>query len=225
MTALRFGMFALGLAACLTPVQGRAVDLGLAPYIEYNAGVSIIRNQNITRANPIGLSGRVESEPGFNVGGAIGTKFLQHFRTEINVGYRQSEVDAIRLVRGDESDGKGAISMIHLLGNVYAEYDFELGVIPYFGIGAGWGLIEIDARNTTRTIEIDAGDHAFIWNVMAGASVPFTDVTSFSLGYRYLQSEDLNFRARRIGPPVNAGRQVDSEFDSHEVVFGIRYSF
>lgn len=225
MTALRFGMFALGLVACLAPSPGRAVDLGLAPYIEYNAGVSFIRNQNLTRANPIGLSGKVESEPGFNVGGAIGTKFLQHFRTEINVGYRRSEIDAIRLVDGDESDGKGEISMIHVLGNVYAEYDFEVGVIPYFGLGVGYGKIEIDARNKPRTIEVDSSDDAVIWNAMAGVTVPFSDVTSFSLGYRYLQSEDLNFRARRIGPPVNGARQVDSEFDAHEVVFGIHYSF
>jgi opacity protein-like surface antigen len=143
MTALRFGLFALGLAACVTPSTGFAVELDLQPYVEYSAGVSFVPNQNLTRANPIGLSGRVESEPGFNVGGAIGTKFLQHFRTEINVGYRQSEVDAIRLVAGDESDGKGTISMLHVLANAYAEYDFEVGVIPYFGLGVGYGLVEI----------------------------------------------------------------------------------
>lgn len=224
MTALRFGLFALGLAACVTPTTGFAVELDLQPYVEYSAGVSFVPNQNLTRANPIGLSGRVESEPGFNVGGAIGTKFLQHFRTEINVGYRQSEVDAIRLVAGDESDGKGTISMLHVLANAYAEYDFEVGVIPYFGLGVGYGLVEIDAHNKPDTLQIDADDNAFIWNVMIGASVPFSDVTTFSLGYRYLQTEDLNFRAR-IGAPVNGGRQVDSEFDAHELVAGIRYSF
>ena len=224
MTALRFGLFALGLAASLAPSTGRAVELDLQPYIEYSAGLTVMRNQNLTRANPPQLSGRVEAEPGFNVGGAIGTKFLQHFRTEINVGYRQNEVDAIRLVRGDENDGKGTLSMIHVLGNAYAEYDFEVGVIPYFGLGVGWGMIEIDAHNKSDSLQIDADDHAFIWNVMFGASVPFSDVTTFSLGYRYLQSEDLNFRAR-IGAPVNGGRQVDSEYDAHEIVAGIRYSF
>lgn len=230
MTALRFGLFALGLAVCVAPSTALAVDLGLEPYIEYNVGLTLMRNQNLTRANPVGLSGRVESEAGFNVGGAVGTRFLEHFRTEINVGYRQNEVEAIRLAAGDESDGKGTFSMIHVLANTYAEYDFEVGVIPYFGLGVGYGMIEIDAHNKPETLQIDSDDNAFIWNVMAGVSVPVSDITTFSLGYRYLQSEDLNFRARLnnttpVPPSGPIARQVDSEYDAHEFVFGIRYSF
>lgn len=231
MTALRFGLIALGLAVCVAPSSGFAAglveDLGLHPYVEYNVGLTLMRNQNLTRANPPGLSGRIEPEPGFNVGGAVGTRFLEHFRSEINVGYRQNEIEAIRLARGDESDGKGTISMIHVLANAYADYDFEVGVIPYFGLGVGYGGIEIDAHNKSDSLQIDSDDDAFIWNVMAGISVPFSDLTTFSLGYRYLASEDLNFRARIDTPPPGApdGRQVDSEYDAHELVFGIRYSF
>jgi opacity protein-like surface antigen len=72
--------------------------------------------------------------------------------------------------------------MLHVLANAYAEYDFEVGVIPYFGLGVGYGMIEIDAHNKPDTLQIDADDHAFIWNAMVGASVPFSDVTTFSLG-------------------------------------------
>ncbi len=228
MTALRIGLFALGLAAGLAPSAGFAVDLGLDPYIEYNAGLTLMRNQNLTRANPPGLSGSIESEPGFNVGGAIGTRFLQHFRTEINVGYRQNDVERIAIQAGND-DGKGTLSMIHVLANTYAEYDFDLGVIPYFGLGVGYGLVEIDAHNKPDTIQIDSDDNAFLWNVMAGVSIPWRNAenperttTAFSLGYRYLQTEDLNFRARITG--IGA-RQVDSEYDAHEIVFGIRYFF
>ena len=221
MTALRIGLFALGLAAGLAPSAGYAVDLGLDPYIEYNAGLTIMRNQNLTRANPPGLSGSVQSEEGFNVGGAIGTRFLEHFRTEINVGYRQNKTNRIAIQPGN-NDGKGKLSMIHVLANAYAEYDFDIGVIPYFGLGAGFGLVQLDSRNKPETLQIDSDDNAFLWNVMVGASVPFSDVTSFSLGYRYLMTEDLNFRARITGIGT---RQVDSEYDAHEIVFGIRYSF
>jgi opacity protein-like surface antigen len=230
MTALRFGLIALCLAACMAPSPGFARDLGLDPYVEYQAGLTLMRNQNLTRANPPsgGLSGRVEAEPGFNVGGAIGTKFLENFRTEINIGYRQNDVDRIAIQAGD-NDGKGTTSMIHVLANAYAEYDFDLFVIPYFGLGVGWGMIEIDAHNKSDTLQIDSDDHAFIWNAMAGVSIPVKDAsnperttTTFSFGYRYLQSEDLNFRARIAG--IGA-RQVDSEYDAHELVFGIRYHF
>lgn len=221
MTAIRFGLIALGLAACLAPSTGRAVDLGLAPYIEYDAGATFMRNQNLTRANPPGLSGSVQSTTGFNVGGAIGTRFLEHFRTEINVGYRRNVVENIAIQAG-VNDGKGSMSMIHALVNAYAEYDFDLGVIPYFGLGVGYGQVRIDAHNKPDTFQMDAKDDAFLWNLMGGVSVPFSDVTTFSLGYRYLATEDLNFRADIAGI---GGRQVDSEYDAHELVLGIRYSF
>jgi opacity protein-like surface antigen len=235
MTALRFGLFALGLAACVAPSTGHAVDLALDPYVEYNAGLTLMRNQNLTRANPPGLSGRVESKPGFNVGGAIGTKFLQHFRTEINVGYRQNDVDKIAIQAG-ANDGDGTFSMLHVLTNAYAEYDFNVGVIPYFGLGIGYGLIALDANNETNTLQIDSDDNAFIWNVMVGGSIPLHNprnperpTTVFNFGYRYLQSEDLNFRARLntipSGPTGPIARQVDSEYDAHELVFGLRLFF
>lgn len=223
MTVLRLGLFALGLAVGLAPSASRAVDLALDPYVEYDVGVTFMRNQNLTRANPPdgGLSGRVESEPGFNVGGAIGVGFLEHFRTEINVGYRENKVENIHIQAGP-SDGNGTLSMIHVLFNTYAEYDFDIGVIPYFGIGAGYGLVELDAGNDANTFQVDSDDNAFLWNVAAGVSVPFSDITTFTLGYRYLATEDLNFRGRIAGI---GGRQVDSEYDAHELVFGIRYSF
>ncbi|MBY0401515.1 outer membrane beta-barrel protein [Myxococcota bacterium] len=227
MTGIRFGLFALGLVACLAPSAGRAVDLGLAPYVQYDIGATFMRNQNLTRANPVGLNGSVQSETGFNVGGALGVRFLEHFRSEINVGYRRNEVQNIAIQAGND-DGKGALSMIHALVNAYAEYDFDLGVIPYFGLGVGYGQVRIDAHNKPDTFQIDSTDDAFLWNLMAGVSVPFSDVTTFSLGYRYLATEDLNFAARITGIPGTTGRvvrQVDSEYDAHELVLGVRYSF
>lgn len=221
MTAIRFGLFALGLAACLAPATGLAEDLELAPYVEYDVGVTFMRNQNLTRANPIGLNGSVQSETGFNVGGAVGTRFLEHFRGEVNVGYRENQVESIAIQAGN-NDGKGTLSMIHLLFNAYAEYDFDLGAIPYFGLGIGYGQVRLDAHNKTDSFQLDSKDDAFLWNLMAGVSVPFSEVTAFSLGYRYLATEDLNFRGDIEGI---GGRQVDSEYDAHELVLGIRYSF
>jgi opacity protein-like surface antigen len=231
MTALRNGMLALGLAAGLVPSAGWAVDLGLRPYVEYDAGVTFMRNQNLTRANPPtgGLSGHTSADTGFNVGGAIGTRFLEHFRTEINVGYRENKVDELGIQANGNTDGKGTLSMIHALVNSYAEYDFGVGVIPYFGLGIGYGQVRLDAHNKDDSLQIDSNDDAFLWNVMVGASVPISEVTTFSLGYRYMATEDLSYRARLDStpganpPPI--GRQVDSEYDAHELVFGIRYSF
>jgi opacity protein-like surface antigen len=233
MTAIRFGFLALGLAACLAPAASRAVELGLAPYVEYDAGVTFMRNQNLTRANPPigGLSGRVESNTGFNVGGAVGLKFLEHFRTEVNLGYRQNETEKLHIQPGVD-DAKGSLSMLSVLFNTYAEYDFDIGVNPYFGLGVGYGRVELDSENKNSSFQVDSVDNAFLWNVMAGVSIPFSDITTFNVGYRYLATDDLNFRACITGPCARRNdvrpvprRQVDSEYDAHELVLGVRYSF
>jgi opacity protein-like surface antigen len=223
MTALRFGLLALGLALFAAPRPSAADDLGLGldPYIEYDVGATFMRNQNVTRDNPDGLNGSVRSHTGFNVGGAIGTRFLEHFRAEVNVGYRENQIENIAIQPG-ESEGKGRLSMVHVLTNAYAEYDFEVGAIPWFGLGIGYGNVAVDGHNRPDTFQLDSDAHTFLWNVMGGVSVPFSEVTTFSLGYRYMQTEDFKLRARIAGI---GSVKVQSEYDAHELLLGVRYSF
>ena len=184
-------------------------------YVEYSGGYSWIPNQRLTGADASGalLDGRVESGSGFNVGGAIGAKFRKYFRAEIAFTYRESEVDAAS-VQNEARSGSGAISLLAVLVNGYAEYDLGVGVIPYLGLGIGWGSAEIDAKNKAGALQLklEGRDSVFTWNVMAGGSYPVNDVLDVSLGYRYIATEDtrINSKVRNLG-----SRRLDSEFDAH----------
>ena len=68
------------------------------PYIEYMAGVSIVPNQTLSGkgATGAGLMGSARPDaPGYFVGGALGAKFLQYFRSELQIGYRSTDVQNI----------------------------------------------------------------------------------------------------------------------------------
>ena len=118
----------------------------------------------------------------------------------------------------------GQISLLAILVNGYAEYDFGIGVIPYFGVGIGYGSAEIDAKNRAGALQlrIEGRDSVFAWNVMTGISVPVNEVLDVSLGYRYIATDDtrINSSVQNLG-----ARRLDSEFDAHEAVMGLRFSF
>lgn len=194
-------------------------------YVEYDAGYSWIPNQRLTGADRSGanLDGQVDSGSGFNVGGAIGAKFMKLFRAELAINYRLGKARRAHVQR-ERKIASGDISLLAILVNGYAEYDFDIGVIPYLGVGIGYGSVEIEAKNDAGSLQlkVDGRDSVFAWNVMAGVSVPVNEVLDLSLGYRYIATEDarINSNVRNLGD-----RRLDAEFDAHEAVMGLRFNF
>lgn len=192
------------------------------PYLTYEAGFSAIPNQNLTGADAsgAGLWGRVNSDPGYTVGGAVGARLHDYLRAELNLSYRENDLDTMSVGPGP-STASGEISLFSALVNVIGDLDLGWRLVPYAGIGIGYGLFEIDAE-TSPFIQIDDDASVFAWNLLAGASYRYSKTTEFSLGYRYLATTDpeINSRIAFSGP-----RRLDSEFDAHEVVAGLRFHF
>jgi opacity protein-like surface antigen len=221
------------LLVCLfaPPVFAEAADPGPIGYLEYNAGISFVPYQNLTGSAPTsaGLSGRVDTETGFVVGGAIGFNVYRYrdaaFRTEIAVDYRQEELSSITVLPLQSSEASGQHTLLTAMANAYVDYDPEdmnLLVVPYVGFGVGYGRIEIDTDNAAAAVRINDEDSVFAWQVMTGVNIPYTETVGFRIGYRYVSTTDPNFDAR----VSNTGStRFDSEFDSHEVTAGLRINF
>jgi opacity protein-like surface antigen len=225
----------LGLAIGLAPDAARAngdekgdeksrSGFRVQPYLTYEAGFSAIPNQNLTGADAsgAGLWGRVNSDPGFTVGGAVGARLHDYLRAELNLSYRENDLDSMSVgVNFPSSSASGEISLFSALFNVIGDLDLGWRLVPYAGIGIGYGLFEIDAETSTF-IQIDDDASVFAWNLLAGASFRYSETTEFSLGYRYLATTDpeINSQIAFTGP-----RRLDSEFDAHELVAGLRFNF
>ena len=109
--------------------------------------------------------------------------------------------------------------MLAIMANGYVDWALDFGITPYVGAGIGWGKADFSARNRSgpNQTEIDDTDSVFVWNVMVGATVPIGQSLEFSLGYRYLASEDLRL-AGRVGT-------APRRFESHRPVEGLRRLF
>jgi len=203
-----------------------AEEDGPVPYIEYMVGVSIVPDQTLqgSGATGSGLWGRAEQDSaGYFVGGAVGARFLEHFRTEMQFGFRSTEVKKIAVQPGPR-DSDGDLSLFSVMANGYVDWDLGVGVIPFIGAGIGWGMPRLDAENNgnrLRQLSIDDTDSVFVWNAMLGGTLPISEVAELSLGYRYVQTEDIKLKSTIGG----TGQRVKFEYDAHEVYLGLRFNF
>ena len=102
--------------------------------------------------------------------------------------------------------------------------------------------LELDAKNRSDfagplQTSIEGADSVFAWSLMVGGSYPVNEVLDISLGYRYISTTDadVNSTIRDIGegvlfptlndPTTSVARRLETEFDAHEVVLGLRVNF
>lgn len=232
-------LIALVLAIPAAAAEGTDDDLNF--YVQYNAGATWVPNQSLTAADASGtnkvtgqrMSGHTEQNIGFAVGGAIGTRFLDFFRGELEYMYRQSEVTNFS-VQGGNSDASGDVSLMTVMLNGYFEYDLDIGFVPYVGLGIGWGMVKLDAKNRElpESAKPESKDAVFAYSLMAGGSIPINEVLDIQIGYRYIRTTesriDTGFTDKSNPPPAlieTRSRRFDYEYDAHEGIVGLRLNF
>jgi OOP family OmpA-OmpF porin len=213
-------------------------------YIQYSGGVTYLPNQNLTAADASGtnivtgnrFSGHAESQVGFNVGGAVGMRFYEYFRAELEYIYRQNETQNLTIQGESPRNASGHIGLMTLMANGYIDYDIGLKVIPYVGVGIGWGRVEFDTKNKAlpEQVSVEGNDSVFAWSLMAGGSYPVNEVIDVSLGYRYIATTDPEVNSSLVVPaitdpttgiPLRRARRLDAEYDAHEGVLALRFKF
>lgn len=218
----------IGLLATPLIASSAAADLG---YLQYSAGAAFTPNQNLVGddATGAGLSGSAQLDAGYTVGLAVGTDVVEQLgavlRTEIALNWRSNEVDGAN-VAGEPSQARGDLGLFTAMINAYVDYDLKLPIVPYVGFGVGYGLISVDAENLNSFVRLNDEASVFAYNAMVGGTLAFTTTTDFMMEYRYVGTTDPKLEGR-----VNAGggtfrsQRFESEYDSHELVVGMRVNF
>ena len=198
-------------------------------YIDYQVGIShspegTLRGNN---SSSIGLFGSTEQAPvGYYVGGSFGGYVADNVRLELQVSYRNSEIDNMSVQGEPDSAKNGTISLFSVMYNAYYDFDLrdrDIPVIPWLGLGIGWGMPRIDAQNQAgpMQLDIDDTDSTMIYNFMGGATYPLSDQAEVILGYRYIASIEFELRGTESGNL----RSFEYEYGAHEGYTGIRFKF
>ncbi len=194
----------IGLSASAALAEENGLYLGAA------GGLSIARDSRIVGT---GIDSNAEFDNGLAGAGAVGYGFGSGLRAELELGYRENDVDSIGGLAG-----AGDVSAISTMGNVLFDFDNSSRFTPYLGVGAGAARVDLDGASPVGGGSINDDDTAFAYQGIAGVSYRVSDRFKLTLDYRYFAAPDVEVT-------TSTGVAVDTEYRSHSIMVGLRFSF
>lgn len=210
------GILVIAIAFLAAAPQSQAAENFLkGSYFEIRAGSNFFEDADNGAGGSGPFAGETDFDTGFTAGVAVGYGFSDrqrfgsglwnNLRIEAELGYDESDIE------NDSSNAE--LSVQKYMFNVY--YDFDTGTNWRPFVGGGVGAADIEADGVSL---VDDDDTVFAYQVRAGVAYQFTPTISGTLGYRFFDTEDPEFRSA-------SGTQFDTETRSHAVEVGIRIRF
>jgi len=156
-------------------------------------------------------------DSGFTYGGALSFTDPRGLRGELELNYRENEVDEASAINLGPQNANGDVSAFTALANAY--YDFETNSPWRPFVGAGIGITVGGADGMSSTFN-NADDERALFTYQAGAGLAYevSPNWTFSFGYRYTGTADSEFGSPQTGT-------IESEHSSHSILGGIRFTY
>lgn len=183
------------------------------PYLDAGVGLVLVQEADLSDSTLPGITGELSSNPSFFVDGAVGYRFGNGIRGEVQVAYRRNDLDTISLT---------AFNLVTITGNVDGRieaisgiasgfYDFNLGrpVIPYIGAGIGIASLKLKVDSTG----FDDSETLFAYQFAGGGRYQVAPEIMLRAGYKYFATTDPKFGT------------TEGEYKSHAFEIGLSYIF
>lgn len=189
-------------------------------YLSASLGHTTIQDSGFTDSSlaNVGLptSGEFELDRAISFAGALGTRLTPHFMAEVEVSYRNADIDTASLDGiGDLEDFGlsvgGEMKTWALLVNGYYDVLPDQQISPYVSLGGGFA--RHSGELTIDNVSADESDTVFAYQVGAGVNIDLGSGVGLFGGYRYFGSADPSFDT------------LDAEYQAHEIRVGMRHTF
>ncbi len=177
-------------------------------YISGNLGAVFLNDADWDEDD---FSGEFTFEYGGVATFALGTTIGSAGRIEVEIGASKSDLDEIKF---DDFDGDfhkidGDVTAGFFMGNAYYDFKNNSRLTPFIGGGLGFANVEYDSDD----LDAKEDDDVFAYQIMLGGSYAATEKLSIDLQYRFFGTED---------PDLDG---TDVEYQSNNIMLGLRYSF
>lgn len=213
------------LCASLAPSAAfaqRAATATDAPwYVLLTGGASMVSDPNVTLG---GSSGRLELGSGTTFGGAVGRRFSDSLRGELEISYRSNAVKRAGVQGLDASQPDGDLAALFLMANVY--YDFApipagpARFRPYVGLGLGFAQ-EVDTDLRARGAAAQFSGSGAAWQLALGVNWDYGSRWIAGVGLRYTDAG----RVDMTGSGGVAGQNLDLRYRAVTASASIGYRF
>ena len=202
------------LVLCATPSVA-ADQNGL--YARITAGWNISQDQDFST-----LGGNIDTalDSGYALSAALGHDY-GHIRGEIELSYRENEVDSHKLSGATVANSTGETSALALMANGYYDFDTQTKITPYVGAGLGFARVDVkDYAGGGNNDVADGDETVFAYQVIAGLEYPVTARTSVTGEYRYFATTDVD-----IDTNLGGAQGSDVNYDNHSILLGVKHNF
>jgi len=146
--------------------------------------------------------------------GALGYKWDNSFRTELEMGYRQADFDRI-----NGSSALGIQKVLALSGNLLYDFDNASSLTPYLGVGLGVSSNKWKRAVITGMPMLDSRTTALQVQGIAGVSMKISDRVEGFADYRYIAAGKNRYNSSPRGSIVTG---VNDR--SHNILIGLRFA-
>ncbi|MFM9862520.1 MAG: OmpA family protein [Micropepsaceae bacterium] len=172
----------------------------------------------------IGTSATYDADfdTGWAIFGTLGYAFGNNMRAELELGYRQNEIESLREifpVPGALAPD-GDLSEFTVMANLL--YDIALGRHLTLTVGAGAGADQ--ANLDAGVLGFDDGEWVFAYQGIAGLSYAIGDQTQLFVNYRYLQVDAPEYTAT-TAPNTVQHTAFLGDLGKHTATLGLRFAF
>lgn len=184
-------------------------------------GISSVSDPAVTLG---GASGRFETGSGTTFGGAIGRRFSDSLRGELEISYRSNGLKGARLAGIDAVQSDGDLAALLFMANVY--YDFApipagpARFRPYVGLGLGFAQ-EVDTDLTVRGSAAQFSGSGAAWQLSLGVNWDYGSRWIAGLGLRYTDAGRIDMS----GSGAVAGQTLDLRYRAFTATASIGYRF
>lgn len=225
-------------------IDGRCGDCNWGPfYLSIFAGVAFIDNLDSRFTFDNGTMGQLGvQETGFTTldgvaaGGAIGRYFYRQARMEFEYTFRDNGVGEMTeftfddilatpqindtLVSSVVTPADGNIESNSFMWNILVDLQPRtVGCMNAYA-GGGIGVLYVDSDIATPMAMFDINDTSFAFQGIAGVNFPFRERVDLFTEYRFLGADSIGVTRADMAGLTSLG---SFRFDSHSVVFGLRF--
>jgi len=196
-------------------------------YLGVEGGANWVQdfNDQISRTPPPATNHQnFELNTGWAGLATLGYGFWNHWRVELEGGYRHNGLDKVQWTFGlpAQTTPSGSLNEWTVMANV--AYDLmltdRLGLS--FGLGAGADDVRLKYRTGfLSTVNVNDDDWRFAYQGIVGFSYDISDRTQLVLNYRYLRIDSPTWNGTAVGP--DSIRIDADDISKHTVTIGLRY--
>ena len=185
-------------------------------YISGNLGAVFQSDADIDDSDG---SGEISFDNGGVATFAVGTTIGSAGRIEVELGSRVNDFDEAKFDETDDyyaftADLDGDVTTASLMGNVYYDFKNEGSITPFIGGGLGFANVEYDIDGVAgENYNEKDDDDVMAYQIMLGVGFAATEKLSIDLQYRYFATAD---------PEIDG---TDFEYNTHNIMLGLRYNF